>query len=136
MAWAQSDMERVIVPDKPQGVIVSGCYKARSQLYGPYNFSFCLKKKATYAVRGNGIQCDGKLDWAKSGKNINVDVRRTSCNRGKAWAAANMSCRPLSPLQEALLQILDQGEQAGGLRCTYDPSVPGETNRSFLAVRY
>ena len=44
----------VIVPDHPQGVPINGCYRATQQLFGPYQFNFCLTRPGTYTVRIKG----------------------------------------------------------------------------------
>src|SRR5688572_28678839 len=78
----------VIVPDHPQGIPINGCYAANRQLFGPYHFSFCLNRPGSYAVRGGGVRCDGRLTWRASGRNINADIHRTSCGGGLAWERA------------------------------------------------
>lgn len=134
-AGAQNDNARVVVPDRPQGAVVSGCYRADRHLYGPYNFAFCLKKKGTYKVRGNGLACDGRIGWQVNGRDVLIDVRRASCSRNRAWAAASVTCRALSPLETILMRLLADDDEVGALRCTYDPSVPGEPRRKFVATR-
>ena len=82
---------RVIVPEVPGGVIVSNCYRAVGRIYDGYTFSFCLKQRATYSVRGNGVRCEGRLNWDVQGIFVQAKLRRTSCGNGVAWSADSMT---------------------------------------------
>ncbi|MCX7889548.1 MAG: hypothetical protein N2422_07430 [Rhodobacteraceae bacterium] len=135
-AQVNDEMARVVVPDKPDGVLVAGCYKADRKLYGPYAFTFCLKRRGAYAASGGGLKCEGKLDWQVEGRRrVEIDLARGRCNGNKAWAAAQVSCKALTPEQELLLALLGDRQKAGGLRCTYYPTVQGEPDRTFFAIR-
>lgn len=127
---------RVVVPDVPGGVIVSNCYAAVGNIYGKYNFSFCLKQHGTYSVRGGGLRCDGRLNWNVSGIYVAARLSRTSCGHGKAWSADTMSCRPnlvlgiISSLLKQKRPFLDN------LNCDYKPArSTGEAPISFVAHR-
>lgn len=126
----------VVVPDHPGGgVPVSGCFRANQNLFGPYRLTFCLERRGTYQVRGGGLSCDGRLTWRTSGRDIFIDLERSSCGRGRAWEAAQMDCRHAGRL---LSQIA--GRALGipvlqTLRCNYHPSVPGVGRRTFTATR-
>jgi len=135
-AQTNNETARVVVPDNPNGALVAGCYRADRNLYGPYRLTFCLKRSGTYQAVGGGLTCNSRLTWTVEGKRrVEVDLRRGTCNRNKAWAAATMSCRALTREQELLLSLLGDREKLGGLRCTYTPSVQGEPVRSFFAIR-
>ncbi len=143
-AMAQGQ-ERVIVPDVPGGTAsVRGCYDADRTIYGPYRVSFCLQRPGSYKVRGGGVRCDGTLSWKTSGKYVKADFRRQSCNRGVAWEAGSMTCRPRSAL-DILIEALNQKNSGSGrvivndeprvkvLKCTYFPRVAGEKPTAFFA---
>lgn len=123
---AQDIEPLVIVPEHPQGIPVRGCFAANRQLFGPYNFSFCLQRRGTYTVRGRGLSCDGRITWWTAGRDIHVDIHRTSCGRGLAWERATMDCRPSGRILGIIL---------GNLRCTYHPTVRGERRQTFTARR-
>jgi len=125
----------VVVPDHPGGVAVNGCFRANQNLFGPYRLTFCLERRGTYQVRGGGLNCDGRLQWSTSGRDIFIDLERSSCGRGRAWEAAHMDCRHTGNI---FTQII--GRAAGipvlqTLRCNYFPSVPGVGRRTFTATR-
>ena len=146
-AQAQDANARVVVPDLPGGALVSGCYRADRGLYGPYQLTFCLERRGTYQVRGNGLRCDGRLDWKTEGRDVTVSLRRQSCNRNLAWAAATVTCRPRDLLDIILSELFGNRPRQDGrvvvpdnpqvrqLRCTYIPTVPGERRVSFVARR-
>lgn len=127
-AWSQEAF--VVVPDHPQGVPVNGCYGANRQLFGPYNFSFCLTRNGSYAVRGGGIACDGRLTWWTSGRNIHTQIHRTSCGQGLAWEAAEMDCQPAGRILGPIGRLF-----ISSLRCTYHPSVRHQRSQTFTASR-
>lgn len=134
-AFAEPDV-RVIVPDAPNGVIVSNCYRAVGTIYGKYTYDFCLKQRGTYQVRGDGVRCDGRLTWRVSGVYVLGQLRRTSCNKGVAWSADSFSCRPslvlgfLGALLQQKRPLLDN------LVCDYTPAKgTGEKPISFVAHR-
>lgn len=125
----------VVVPEHPGGVAVNGCFRANQNLFGPYRLTFCLERRGTYNVRGGGLNCDGRLHWSTSGRDIFIDLERSSCGRGRAWEAAHMDCRHTGNI---FTQIV--GRAAGipvlqTLRCNYFPSVPGVGRRTFTATR-
>lgn len=134
-ALAEPDV-RVIVPDVPDGVIVSNCYRAVGRIYGKYTFDFCLKQRGTYKVVGGGVRCDGRLTWNVSGIYVQAQLRTTSCGGGEAWSADSFSCRPsiilsvLSALTQQKRPLLDN------LLCDYTPARgTGEKKISFVAHR-
>ena len=142
-AMAQDANTRVLVPDAPNGALVSGCFQADRNLYGQA-LTFCLERRGTYQIRGNGVRCDGRLDWNVSGAQVNIDLRRQSCNRGVAWAAASITCRPQGLLDKVLTDIFRRQNRrvlvpdvpvVGALRCTYHPTVPGNRQQTFVARR-
>jgi hypothetical protein len=122
---------RVIVPDLPGGAAFSGCYRVSQRLYGPYRMTFCLTQRGTYQVTGGGVTCNGRLDWRASGRDISVQLRRSSCGNGVAWSADRMNCRG-SGLLGTILGI----PALAGLRCTYTPGVRGERPMNITARRY
>ena len=131
-ALAQDAIEPlVVVPDHPGGgVPVNGCFRATQDLFGPYRLTFCLDRRGTYQVRGGGLRCDGQLVRRVVGRDIHIDLQRTSCGRGRAWEAASMECRHTGGL---LLRLAIP--QLSNLRCTYFPSVRGVGPRTFTARR-
>lgn len=150
VAYAQvegGNAARVLVPDVPGGAVVTGCYKADRGLYGPYAVSFCLQRKGTYAVRGEGLKCDGRLTWATRGRDVKITVNRARCNGNRAWAEASITCKPRSALDLILSDLLDKRKDTSGrvlvpaptqvrtLRCVYTPTVAGNRPASFVANR-
>ncbi len=137
---AQDIEARVIVPDAPGGAKFSGCYRANDQIYGPYQFSFCLEQRGTYRAKGGGVTCDRKLSWKLAGRDIVVTIERASCGNGVAWAKASMTCHGTSiiKIKGTLGKIISKAldiPTLSGLRCTYNPSVSGEKNTTFNAKR-
>lgn len=120
----------VIVPDHPGGVPVNGCYAANRQLFGPYNFSFCLLRPGSYAVRGGGVSCDGRLTWRVSGRTIHADIHRASCGGGVAWERARMECQSAGRILGRIGALL-----ISSLRCTYFPTVRNQRRQIFIANR-
>ena len=125
----------VVVPEHPGGVAVNGCFRANQNLFGPYRLTFCLERRGTYQVRGGGLNCDGRLQWNTAGRDIFIDLERSSCGRNRAWEAAQMDCRHTGSVFSRII-----GRAAGipalqTLRCTYHPSVPGVGRRTFTATR-
>jgi hypothetical protein len=118
----------VIVPDHPQGIPLAGCFRANQQLFG-HNFSFCFTRPGSYSVRGGGVRCDGRMTW-RGGREIRAEIHRVSCGGGVAWERATMYCRPagqnFGPIGRLLIR---------SLRCTYDPTVRGQSRRTFTASR-
>lgn len=127
---AQDAEPFVIVPDHPQGVPVNGCYSANRQLFGPYQFNFCLNRPGSYTVRGGGVRCDGRLTWRTSGSTIHADIHRASCGGGVAWEAASMTCQPLGRIFGPIGSLLIRT-----LTCTYFPTVRFQRNQIFTASR-
>jgi hypothetical protein len=122
---------RVIVPDHPGGgIVVNGCFRATQNLFGPYRLTFCLERRGTYEVRGAGLRCDGSLTYQVVGRDIFIDLRRTSCGRNRAWEAASIECRHSGRL---LLSLAIP--RLSTLACTYFPSVRGVSSRPFTARR-
>jgi hypothetical protein len=143
-AVAQNDNSRVMVPDAPAGgAAVAGCFRADRNLYGPFRLTMCLRTRGTYQVTGGGMRCDGRLTWRASGRNIDIDLRRTSCNRGMAWAAAHVSCRGSGLAFNILDSIFGRNQRVMVpntpairlLTCTYHPTVRGERIEHFTARR-
>ena len=147
-AQTQDNSARVVVPDVPGGALVSGCYRADRNLYGPYRLTFCLQRKGIYAVRGDGLRCDGRLTWKTKGRDVRIALRRQSCNRNLAWAEASIICRPRNALDLLLDELLGQLNRSGDmqvvvpdhpsvgrLRCTYYPTVAGNRAIAFFAIR-
>ena len=149
---AQAPEPRVAVPDTPGGALVSGCYRADRPLYGPYGLTFCLRGwgRGDYSVRGPRLVCDGRLSWRASGDTVTIELRRQSCNLGRAWAAAQVTCRPRSLLSaildELIRDLMGRDGQSprvvvparptvGRLTCTYNPTVAGNEPRQFFANR-
>jgi len=132
---ASSQEVRVIVPDHPGGIPVNGCFNANRPLFGPYRFSFCLERRGTYSVRGGGVRCEGQISWRTSGRDILVDIRRTSCGGGRAWEAATMDCRHVGGLLGRLAGRVLDIPRLSSLRCTYHPSVPNRGTPTFTANR-
>ena len=127
---------RVFVPDVPDGVIVSNCYRALGDVYGASRFEFCLKQRATYTVRGGGLRCNGRLDWRVDGILVKAKLRRTSCGGGVAWSADSMTCRP-SILLGIIAGLLKQDRPLlDNLVCDYTPAAgTGHKKISFIAHR-
>ena len=134
----------VLVPDGPSGgALVSGCYRADRDLYGPFRLTMCLRRNGTYMVRGGGIRCDGQLTWRASGRDITINLQRQSCNGGQAWARARVECRGSGLLRGILDQIFGRNQRVvvpdtpavRRLTCTYFPTVRGERNERFNANR-
>ncbi|MBS0124491.1 hypothetical protein [Thetidibacter halocola] len=149
---ADAQDARVVVPDAPKGALISGCYRADRPLYGPYQLTFCVNRgrRGTYSVRGPQLACEGRLGWALANGMIVLELRRQSCNNNRAWAAAEIRCKPrglLSVILDDLIRDLTRGggdrgrvvvpdrPTIGRLTCTYYPTVPGIGNRQFLANR-
>lgn len=149
----QAQEARVVIPDAPSGAYVSGCYRADRQLYGPYRLIFCIDRdrRGTYSVESSGLRCDGRLNWRMRDDTLSINLRRQSCNRARAWAAAEISCRPrglLSVILDELIRDLTREGRAansrvvvpdrptvGRLNCTYFPTVEGTRQRQFFANR-
>lgn len=130
-AVSQQEIEPlVVVPEHPGGVAVNGCFRATQDLFGPYRLTFCLERRGTYQVRGGGLRCDGGLTRRVVGRDIIVDLQRSSCGRGRAWDAATMECHHTGGLLRRLVV-----PQLSNLRCTYFPSVRGISPRTFMARR-
>jgi hypothetical protein len=150
VAFGQTPEARVVVPDTPGGALVAGCYRADRVLFGPYRLTFCLERRGTYSVRGGGLACDGRLTWTASGSTVTIGLRRQSCGNGRAWAAAEIVCRPrslVSLILEDLLRdlagedrrtprvVIPDRPTIGRLACSYYPTVPGVRSRDFFANR-
>jgi hypothetical protein len=125
----------VVVPEHPGGVAVNGCFRANQDLFGPYRLTFCLQRRGTYQVRGGGLSCDGRILWSTSGRDILVDLERSSCGRGRAWEAATMDCRHTGTLGSQIAGRVIGNTRLQALRCTYHPSVRGVSQRTFTANR-
>lgn len=128
---------RVFVPDVPDGVIVSNCYRAIGSVYGANRFEFCLKQRATYTVRGSGgLRCNGRLNWGVDGIFVNAKLRRTSCGGGVAWSADSMTCRPSLILGIIAGLLKEDRPLLDNLVCDYTPAKgTGEKKISFVAHR-
>lgn len=134
-AFAAEPDVRVAVPDVPGGVIVSNCYAAVGRIYNDYDFSFCLKKRGTYSVRG-ALRCDGRLNWSVSGVFVNARLTRVSCNKGMAWTADTLSCRPSLVLGLLAGLLKEKRPLLDNLVCDYTPAKgTGHKKISFIAHR-
>jgi hypothetical protein len=134
--YAQDVETRVIVPDAPGGALFTGCYQVQQRLYGPYRMTFCLEQRGTYTVRGGGVRCEGRLNWTAKGRDININLRRTSCGNGVAWSADKMSCRGAGLLPAFLARVIvPDFPVLQTLRCTYTPSVKSEKPTQITARR-
>lgn len=131
--FAQGAETRVIVPDAPNGVIVSGCYEAVGRIYQKYRFEFCLKQRGTYEVRGGGVRCDGRLNWNVRGASVNVELRRSRCGNGVAWSADTMTCKP--NLLLGILGLLSDKPFLNALQCDYRPAKGSGEKPSRFVVR-
>lgn len=135
----------VVVPDAPGGALVSGCFRADRTLFGPHTLTMCLQNRGTYTIRGGGIRCDGRLTWSTSGRNIDINLRRQSCNRGVAWEAARVQCRGRNLLTGLLDNLFNPNPRVivpdrhfpsvRSLSCTYYPTVRGHSPTFFIANR-
>lgn len=149
-AVAQAQEARVVVPDAPGGADLAGCYRADRPLYGPHRVVMCFERgrAGTYKVRGPDLRCDGRLSWRLRNGTLDVSLRRQSCNRGLAWAAATVECRPrglVSAILDELIRDLASQDRTrvvvpdrptvGRLNCTYLPTVAGAADRQFFAYR-
>ena len=128
--YAAGPSTKVVVPDRPGGgggIGLGGCYQVAERLYGPYSMSFCLSGRGSYKVTGGGLDCNGSLSWNTSGRNININLRRSTCGRGKAWSADSMSCTFVGFLGAVLPKVVVPDRPGlpgfGDLRCTYKPAV-------------
>lgn len=132
---AEADV-RVFVPDVPNGVIVSNCYRAVGSVYGASTFEFCLKQRGTYSVRGKGLRCNGRLNWQVDGIFVHAKLRRTTCGNGVAWSADSLSCRP-SLVLGIIAGLLKQDRPLlDNLVCDYTPARgTGQKKISFVAHR-
>lgn len=135
-ASAQDANARVVVPDVPGGADFAGCYRVQGPLYGPYQMTFCLKQRGTYTVTGGGIKCNGRLDWDSNGRQIDIDLRRSSCGNGVAWSADSLSCRPGGIFGGAVpFVVVPDVPVLQTLRCTYFPAAPGYRDTRITARR-
>lgn len=145
-AYAQNENALVMVPEAPSGgAVVAGCFRADRLLYG-YRFTMCLRTRGTYIVTGRGVNCEGRLTWRTSGRNIAINVHRQSCGGGKAWEQATIDCRG-SGIVRGILDRIFGGSSANPfvmvpdtpavrtLICTYNPSVRGVARKDFTARR-
>jgi hypothetical protein len=133
---AEADV-RVFVPDVPDGVIVSNCYRALGDVYGANRFDFCLKQQATYTVRGSGgLRCNGRLSWSVDGIFVNAKLRATTCGNGIAWSADSMTCRPSLLLGIIAGLLKEDRPLLDNLVCDYTPAKgTGAKKISFVAHR-
>jgi hypothetical protein len=143
-AAAQDMNATVIVPDAPGGARFTGCYSIAQRLYGPYRMDFCLEQRGSYNVRGGGVVCDGRLDWSASGRNINIDLRKSSCGNGVAWSADSMVCQGTTlfgggikgAIGNALAKVIVPNVPTlTGLSCTYYPDARGKSPTQITARR-
>lgn len=134
--YAEDMSTRVIVPDVPGGAVFTGCYRVQQRLYGPYRMTFCLEQRGTYQVTGGRVQCNGRLNWSARGRDININLQRTSCGNGVAWSADRMTCRGGNLLPAVLAKIIIPDLPVlQTLRCTYTPSVKSEKPMQITARR-
>lgn len=134
-ARAEEPQLRVVVPDRPEGVIVTGCYKSVGTIYGGYRFQICLMNRGTFSIRGNGINCEGRLSWNIEGIGINIALRRTSCGNNVAWSADTLWCRP-NLLAGLIGAIADpKNPQLAGLTCDYRPAAGSGQSQTQIIMR-
>lgn len=137
-AFAQNGQDiapRVVVPDHPAGIAVNGCFRANQLLFGPHRLTFCLERAGSYRVTGGGLNCNGRLFWNTAGRDIFIDLERTSCGSGRAWEAASMRCNHMGGLLRRLGNRLLDTPMLASLQCTYFPNVSGVGTRTFTASR-
>jgi hypothetical protein len=149
-AAAQNVSPQIVIPENPGGGPDAGCYQVQGDLYGPYSMSFCLgnsNSEKTYNVSGGGLDCNGRLDWYRSGSGrLQINLREADCTRGQLWSADTMTCNfgniggpvPLSGGGEGIqpqVVIPDRPNYGNVLRCTYDPSVEGYPTTQITARR-
>ena len=133
---AQDANTRVIVPDVPGGALLSGCYRITERLYGPYRMVFCLEQRGTYTVTGRGVECNGRLNWSAQGRDVSINLRRSSCGNGVAWSADRLSCRGTGLFAGILARIIVPDLPAiGALRCTYTPTAGNARPTTVVARR-
>lgn len=133
---AQNAETRVIVPDVPGGALLAGCYRVTERLYGPYRMDFCLQQRGTYSVTGGGVRCNGSLNWSAQGRDVSINLRRSSCGNGVAWSADRLSCRGTGLIAGILGRIIvPDRPMLGSLRCTYTPSVGNARPVTIVARR-
>ncbi|MDB5541936.1 MAG: hypothetical protein JWQ89_3663 [Devosia sp.] len=126
----------MIVPDAPDGALFTGCYQVQQRPYGPYRMNLCLEQRGTYTVRGGNVRCNGTLNWSGRGRDININLRRTSCGNGAAWRADRMTCRGAGLLPAFLARVIVPDLPVlQTLRCTYTPSVASEKPTQITARR-
>jgi hypothetical protein len=134
---AQDNSTRVIVPDIPGGALLAGCYRVTRSIYGPYRLSFCLEQRGTYQVTGGGVNCQGRLSWTASGRDVSIQLQRSRCGNGVAWSADRMSCRGAGIFAGILSRILvPDVPYLGALHCTYRPTAGGYQPTTITARRY
>ncbi|MCC6983890.1 MAG: hypothetical protein IT535_11515 [Bauldia sp.] len=140
---------QIIGPGDPGGGGGSGgggdCYRIAETIDGPYTVSFCLGNANRYEVTGDGLSCEGRLRWSRSGSaRLEINLRRASCGGGKAWSADSLSCSYGNIGAPSTLGGGGGGPQSvtpnnpdfgNVLRCTYDPSVPGHPSSQVTAHR-
>lgn len=113
------------------GLGIAGCYTVSPQLYGPYNMSFCLGggRGSTYHVIGGGLNCNGNLNWSTQGRNVSINLQRSTCGRGQDWSADRMSCTVVGFVGAILPKVVVPSRPGipgfGDLNCTYYPSERG-----------
>lgn len=143
-ALAQDMNATVIVPDAPGGARFAGCYSVAQRLYGPYRMEFCLEQRGSYRVTGGGVTCNGRLDWSARGRDIDIDLSRSSCGNGVAWSADSMTCQGsglfgkgvAGAIGDALAKVIVPNVPTiSALRCTYYPAVRGEKPTDITARR-
>ncbi|KKB08529.1 hypothetical protein VE25_18640 [Devosia geojensis] len=134
---AQDNSTRVIVPDRPGGALIAGCYRVTRSIYGPYRLTFCLERRGTYQVTGGGVNCQGRLNWTASGRDVSIQLQRSRCGNGVAWSADRMSCRGAGIFQGILSRILvPDVPYLGALNCTYRPAAGGYQPTTITARRF
>lgn len=135
-AGAQDREVRVPVPEIPDGIIVSNCYRAVGPIYDRYTFDFCLRDRGTYTVTSRHLHCRGRLNWHVDGVYVQAKLRRTSCGDGMAWTGDSMSCRPSLVLGVIAGLLKQKRPMLDNLICDYRPvRGSGEQPISFVAHR-
>lgn len=143
-AAAQDMNATIIVPDAPKGARFTGCYRIAEDLYGPYRMRFCLQQQGSYRVKGQGVTCNGELNWSARGRIISIDLKRTSCGNGVAWTADTITCQGTTlfgkgvkaKIGEVVTKIIvPDFPTISGLACTYFPNLANAKPKNVTAQR-
>lgn len=85
--------QRMPVPSDPSANI-EGCWRGSERLYGQFRFEFCLQQwtNGLYRVDGQGLSCEGDLNWSRSGRSVSIRLRPTRCDRSTDWSPDIIKC--------------------------------------------